>query len=168
MRCVASIIVRHNIEVAHRLFDTKGKCEAIHGHSMQVHLEIPGQLDRFGLLDGLEFGAVKKLFRDYLDSTYDHHLLLNENDPWASVVVTKSGLEKRGYLDDSVEAMLAQADLFETLPGLQPVPGDPTTENIAKWIAEWGVQTFARTCEVIVEETLVNAATYVSRPRNGG
>ena len=155
---MASIIVKHNIEVAHRLFETKGKCEAIHGHSMMVHLEIPGQLDKHGMLDGLEFGAVKKLFRGYLDENYDHHLLLNYKDPWARPLAAHGDLDyEAGIVGE-----------FEPLPGLLTVTGDPTTENIARWVAEWGVETFDRTCEVIVEETLVNAATYIARSRTGG
>jgi len=120
---------------------------------MQVHLEMQGQVDRNGLLDGLEFGAVKKLFRGYLDADYDHHLLLNANDPWAQ------DLDPDQRYGGSTEPKL--------LPGLKIFDGDPTTENIARWIAQWAANTFSRQCEVIVEETHVNAATSTSRPRNG-
>jgi 6-pyruvoyltetrahydropterin/6-carboxytetrahydropterin synthase len=141
------IEVRHNIEVAHRLYLTPGKCENIHGHSMWIDLKLYGHhLNSGGMLCGLdgrplEFGIVKRAFRAHLDSTYDHHLLLNVNDPWASPV----------DLD---------LNRTEQLPGLVTVFGDPSTENIAKWIAEWAAKFFKTDVDVLVRETSVNAAAY--------
>ena len=40
------------------------------------------------------------------------------------------------------------------------MPGDPTTENLAKWIAEWAATEFAADADVKVHETSVNAAAY--------
>lgn len=145
------IQVRHNIEVAHRLSLTPGKCEAIHGHSMWVTLRIYGWIDeRSGILNNsLEFGRVKKQFRTYLDTTFDHRLLLNKNDPWATKLMISSAdpQEKEFWAHDY-------------LPGLAPMPGDPTTENIAKWIARWASEEFATSVDALVEETSVNAAGY--------
>lgn len=157
-RAMSFIQVRHNIEVAHRLIDMEGKCEAIHGHSMWVELKIHGLVDGNGTLDGLQFGYVKKLFRDYLDGTYDHHLLLNEKDVWAGLLAGKSVIEKYTNLNDTVHAVLEDPDMFETLPGLKVVDGDPTTENIARWIAKWANGTFQKNVDVTVHETAVNAA----------
>lgn len=143
--------VIHNIEVAHRLFETQGKCEAIHGHSMKVELQIYGQVDSHGLLGGIEFGALKKEFRAHLDEEYDHRLLLNTSDPFAQPVQINIEGPHKG--------------LHEGLPGLNVMPGDPTTEHIAKWIMEW-----AETLDMIrnnpkveavnvnVDETAVNFA----------
>lgn len=137
------IAVRHNIEVAHRLFEQPGnKCENIHGHSMWVKLELRGDLDEHGMLEGIDFGSLKKDFRNYLDHTYDHHLLLNENDPWANDLATN--------LDDVPE--------LKTLPGLQTFPGDPTTENIARWIAMFmrSINGYSNVSSCEVWETSVN------------
>lgn len=139
---MAFIAVRHNIEVAHRLYETKGKCEQIHGHSMWVELRIHGLVDKHGILDGLEFGDVKRKFRSYLDDEFDHRLLLNSMDPWAGPVrLDRSPLVKDDHL-----------------PGLRVFEGDPTTENIAKWVAEWGARTFKLACDCYVQETSSNAA----------
>jgi len=127
--------VRHNIEVAHRLFMLPGKCENIHGHSMWVTLDLLGhKIDVDGYLGGLDFGDVKRKFRAYLDTNYDHHLLLNGNDP------------------------LAKYDL----PGVILCGNDPSTENIARWVAEWARQNFEGTpgFRVTVDETHVNSATW--------
>lgn len=137
------LAVKHNIEVAHRLFELPGKCENIHGHSMWVTLELKGELDEHGIMEGIEFGSLKKEFRSYLDTNYDHHLLLNEDDPWARVTTNLPP----HYPD-------------ETLPGLQVVPGDPTTENIAKWVVEWAGEQDYPVAAVTVWETAVNMARW--------
>lgn len=130
----ATLQVRHNIEVAHRLSLLPGKCEAIHGHSMWVDLELGGGLNGAGLLGGLDFGSVKRAFRGHLDAEFDHRLLLNRDDELAAL----------------------------DLPGLRRCLGDPTTEHIAQWIGEWAVDQFP-TCHgwrVRVQETHVNAASW--------
>ena len=141
-----SIIVSHNFEAAHRLFQLPGKCENIHGHSFQVGMELFGFVDGDGIVAGLDFGVVKKAFRGYLDSRYDHHLLLNQDDPFA------------GEVSYDGETLL-------TLPGLMVVEEDPTTENLARWIGEWARKTFADEfnitgIDICVQETRVNAATW--------
>lgn len=118
-----SISVKHNIEVAHRLFQTPGKCENIHGHSMWVTLTLFSAVNEAGMLAGIDFGKLKTEFRGFLDSTYDHRLLLNKDDPWAQPM--HSGCNC--YPD---------AEACQTLPGLVKMGEDPTTENIAKWIGQ--------------------------------
>lgn len=149
------ITVRHNIEVAHRLYELAGKCENIHGHSMWVDLKIYAALNATGVAGGLEFGAVKKAFRTFLDETFDHHLLLNESDPWAQGVIKMVDLELEAQRSDPNFASLAKQ-----LPGLMVMPQDPTTENLAKWIAQWADSTWHRPVEVVVHETSVNAAGF--------
>lgn len=133
---MTTIVVRHNIEVAHRLSQLPGKCEAIHGHSMWVDLELAGYTDTNGLLEGLDFGTVKAAYREHLDSEYDHHLLLNAHDP---LITT-----------------------HPDLPGVRLFEGDPTTENIAAWIGGWAMGRFPNLngWRVRVAETHVNAATW--------
>jgi 6-pyruvoyltetrahydropterin/6-carboxytetrahydropterin synthase len=151
---MATIFVRHNIEIAHRLTQLPGKCEQIHGHSMWVELHLHGQINAQGILDGRDFGYIKKLFREYLDTHYDHHLLLNEADPFACTL----------YSPDLPSGQDMQ---LGTLPGLRCFPGDPTTENIAKWVATWAARTFAASVDVRVDETCTNGATYSARHVNG-
>jgi 6-pyruvoyltetrahydropterin/6-carboxytetrahydropterin synthase len=134
--------VKHNIEVAHRLSLLPGKCENIHGHSMNVILELTGFVDKNGIMAGVEFGALKKRFRGHLDEVYDHHLLLNESDPFAPDIITANGA-------------------FCPLPGLRTCQGDPTTENIAQWIATEMIQTYGTLVSAVeVWETAVNCARW--------
>jgi 6-pyruvoyltetrahydropterin/6-carboxytetrahydropterin synthase len=148
------------MEVAHRLFELTGKCENIHGHSMWVELKLHGQINKKGILDGWDFAEVKRLFRDYLDGTYDHQLLLNQRDPFAGILYRDKGHYATGESHPDYKPV--------TLPGLQTMNGDPTTENLAKRIAEWSVDMFQLPADVIVHETAVNAAGYSARPAKGG
>jgi 6-pyruvoyltetrahydropterin/6-carboxytetrahydropterin synthase len=141
-----SIAILHNAEAAHRLFTTPGKCERIHGHSFQILVQMFGPVDEHGMVCGLDFGAVKKVFRNHIDTDYDHHLLLNEFDPFAG------------------EMQVVGDGFLQNLPGVQPMPGDPTTENIAKWIGQFMVEQYkdygitSLTCSV--QETKVNGASW--------
>lgn len=129
-----TLFVKHNMEVAHRLFTLPGKCQQIHGHSMQVRLEVHCDMDTNGYAlqsDGtvLEFGDLKKQFRHYIDEVWDHHLHLNENDPLAQPLQHSArGAEGQFVLE---------GQWLGELPGLMKWPGDPSTENIAHWIREY-------------------------------
>jgi 6-pyruvoyltetrahydropterin/6-carboxytetrahydropterin synthase len=142
---VTFIELMHEIQVAHRLTQLEGKCQNIHGHSMKVTLRLYGPFkegyfrDREGRI--LDFGDCKSKFRDYLDSTYDHRLLLDKDDPWAQPL----------YHD------YIELDEEDELPGLAKCPGDPTTENIATWVQAWAANAFdVEEVEVHVQETSTN------------
>lgn len=117
-----SIAVKHNMEIAHRLYLQPGKCQQIHGHGMQVTLTLTGRVNQEGIFAGIDYSDLKKAFRKYIDETYDHRLLLNHSDPFA-----------RPIFPINAEGVMQQEQVF--LPGLQPLPGDPTTENLSNWIA---------------------------------
>jgi 6-pyruvoyl-tetrahydropterin synthase len=111
-------------------------------------------------LGGIEYGDLKKQFRTYLDETYDHRLLLNASDPFARPIFQIHDAEQDDYRGFYVVPDHKQ--IF--LPGLQSMPGDPTTENIAKWIGEEMLQQLdgygLEMLHVTVWETGVNMATY--------
>jgi len=134
-RTTATVQVRHNIEMAHRLFLTPGKCQRIHGHSWSVTLTLSGQLSATGMV--AEFGAVKAAFREYLDTTFDHRLLLNTAD-----------------------------DLWKLdLPGAVSFPTDPTVEELARHLHGWAMDNIVAphqllSAHVSLWETKVNAAEF--------
>lgn len=137
-----SIIIRHNVEMAHRLSQQPdSKCHNIHGHSWWVEAEIIGKPDKHGMI--LDFATVKKAFRGYLDSTFDHHCCLNWQDDWC---------EATSLASDS------------NLPGLVTIPCDPTVENMARIWGEWLQEAFTNEFDykVKVWEASSNAATWAS------
>ena len=153
------IELKHNMEVAHRLYNLPGKCQKIHGHSMVVTLRVHGEIKPGGILHGFlgqqfEFGAMKKSFRSYLDDHYDHQLLLNKVDPWAGPIFQLKSDYSQSVDGDPAAYLLDSTQKF--LPGLVPCEEDPTTENIAKWIAEKMCEMFDAHVEVFVQETATN------------
>ena len=151
--------ISHNMEIAHRLSLEPGKCQQIHGHGMQVELILLAEQGPNGIAvnsahQPMEFGAMKRMFREYIDTKYDHHLVLNEDDPWARLLFKVK--------DDPEAAEHPELYQIETqggkLPGLVTVPGDPTVENLAKWVAEWACGNYR--CDVIcrIDETKTNGA----------
>jgi 6-pyruvoyl-tetrahydropterin synthase len=117
---------------------------------MTIEMQLFGELNGSGILGDLDFGSVKKEFRGYLDTRLDHQLHLNAEDPWARV------------LQD-----VDQHDAADHLPGLVTWPGDPTTENFAKWICEWAEVMFIYNNDkldavrISIQETETNGAEYI-------
>lgn len=153
----SSIDVNHDIQIAHRLMNLPGKCQNIHGHSMNVSLTIFGHIDNNGILAGLDFSVIKKSFREYLDKTFDHHLHLNTNDPWARELIND-----RQYIDNSYDNSDTFRSLWSRLPGIVTWPADPTTEFMSKWICEHMFDLFEakHPMEVYISETKTNGARY--------
>lgn len=146
MRPIQTISVKHNFEMAHRLWETPGKCQRIHGHSFQAELEMGGEVTPRGLLCGLDFGEVKAGFRNHLDSEYDHAIMLNAQDEWAGKL----------HIQDT--------EGWVQLPGLHVMSVDPTTENLAARIGLWAQGRFQRygvtSFHVTIWETNVNRADW--------
>jgi 6-pyruvoyltetrahydropterin/6-carboxytetrahydropterin synthase len=133
----------HNMEIAHRLYRMPGKCQQIHGHSMKVDLTLHGYPNANGVFEGRDFGDMKKVFREFLNDNYDHHLLLNKDDPWAGLFHLYDPLE-----NDPVHG--------HRLPGLVICKGDPTTENLCRWILDWAHETYDLSVDVYIQETGTN------------
>jgi 6-pyruvoyl-tetrahydropterin synthase len=118
-------------------------------------MELEGELNKGGILNGIEYGDLKKMFRGHLDEQYDHRVLLNIDDPWAKPVM---------LLDRDKEGQFTVESDVTKLPGLRPCPGDPTTENIALWIGnameDMLDEKDIKSLKVEVWETSVNMAAY--------
>jgi 6-pyruvoyltetrahydropterin/6-carboxytetrahydropterin synthase len=90
---------------AHRLLHYKGACRNVHGHNYRVFITLSAEeLDTLGMV--VDFGTVKKVLQDWLDTLYDHALILNIKDPL---------LDCPGLLEGKVIGMV----------------GNPTAENMA-------------------------------------
>jgi 6-pyruvoyl-tetrahydropterin synthase len=154
--------IRHNMEMAHRLSQDTTKCKQIHGHGMQVEIvfmnlqEGPNGMAQTRFGNTIEFGQAKRLFRAHIDSHYDHRLVLNEEDPWAGPVYQLTNVEPETTPDELGHSILSSEQIF--LPGLTTVPGEPTVENLAKWIGEWAAKSFE--CDIVcrIDETKTNGA----------
>lgn len=69
----------YNYPCAHRQWRHKGNCALVHGYSRSFHFVFEAeQRDACGFV--VDFGELKWL-RDFLDSRFDHTLLLAGDDP---------------------------------------------------------------------------------------
>lgn len=77
-----TIMRRVEIDAGHRLMDHEGKCRNYHGHRYTFEFYITGpELDDVGRI--VDFGLLKDLFKNWLDATMDHGMILRYDDPLA-------------------------------------------------------------------------------------
>ncbi|WP_067821463.1 6-pyruvoyl trahydropterin synthase family protein [Actinomadura kijaniata] len=143
------VTVRHNFETAHRLPHLGGKCQNLHGHSWWVEVTVAGDLNDQGIV--VDFGALKRHLREWIDTHLDHGAMLGDLDPLVPA------LEKDG-------GKLFRFGVAEPSKGLDW----PTVENVAELLARvtddcidaagWRGVAVTR---VRVTETHVNAAEVV-------
>lgn len=136
------ITVRHNFESAHRMFLTPGKCHGIHGHSFwaTVTLEAPG-LQPDGTV-GVEFGALKKRLRHWMDDVLDHAALLHHEDPLGPI------LAEHG-------TKVCQLPYDATTEALAFYIGNAVQQDVLPWVEGASHVALRR---VDVQETAVNGA----------
>lgn len=143
------VSVRHNFETAHRLPHLPGKCTNLHGHSWWAEITVTDpELPPGGLV--VEFGALKKELRRWIDEHLDHGSMLGTHDPLLPV------LRAHG------------SKVYE-------VTGWPTVEATAELLAHVAQDVLrdlerspdAHVSRVHVTETHVNGATWTAADRTG-
>lgn len=64
----------------HRLLEYQGKCARPHGHTALVEIELSSdKLDSLGMVR--DFGDIKEILGSYIDATFDHRMILRQDDP---------------------------------------------------------------------------------------
>ena len=103
----------HEFSAGHRVCGHSGRCKYLHGHNYKVFFEIAhdqDRLDNLGMV--IDFALIKAALCTWIDSNYDHKMLIWEQDPLLS-----------GLLKVSFDSIVK-------------VPYNPTAENIAKYLVE--------------------------------
>ena len=145
-----TVTVKHTFETGHRLPHLAGKCQSLHGHSWQVQVTVAGDPDLDGVL--VEFAALKKHLRAWVDEHLDHGLMLGAGDPLGPI------------LTDYGKVFLFGAPTYPLTLNLYW----PTVENVAtllarvmqQHLADTGQHTRCHVQQVAVQETSVNQATW--------
>lgn len=123
----------HEIDCGHRVVGQGGKCEHLHGHRYTIHFTCTADtLNDIGMV--LDFGIIKTRLCDWLETHWDHRLLMWSDDPFMPAI--------RATMPDSVVV----------------VPFNPTAENMAQHLlSDVGPPlldgTGCRLIQVKVEET---------------
>ena len=106
------ITQRIEFDSGHRVLGHGGKCRHLHGHRYVAEVVVSAKvMNDLGMV--IDFGNVKRIIGDWIDSYWDHNLILNTADP-----LLKLGMS------------------HEVFAGREPfiMPGDmnPTAENMAQ------------------------------------
>lgn len=101
----------HDISMGHRVVGHENKCKHLHGHNYRVYFTCTSEeLDEIGRV--IDFGIIKELLCEWLETHWDHRMMLWEKDPLLS-------------------------DLVHLVPDdLVVVPFNPTAEYMAKYLVE--------------------------------
>lgn len=85
----------HDISVGHTVTGHESKCAHLHGHNYRVHFKIAAKkgLDDVGRV--LDFGVIKSILCEWLETYWDHKFLVNELDPRAPML---KQLDERGVV----------------------------------------------------------------------
>jgi len=75
----------HDFCAGHRVAGHENKCAHLHGHNYRVHFHVRGNVDTIGRI--MDFSVVDRLLCRWLETNWDHKMLLWENDPWVSLAV---------------------------------------------------------------------------------
>lgn len=132
-----TVTVKHHFSAGHRILGLGGeasKCANLHGHTFGVEAEF-SQASAFSTDPFVEFTAVKKLLREWVDVHFDHGYIVADTDT---------------VLRDFLESQ--QLKHFVTI-------GPPTTESIAQAIGD-AMQQALPVRKVMVTEGPHNAATW--------
>ena len=118
----------------HRLLNHSGKCAHLHGHNGMVKIGLRNnQLNSQGMV--ADFVDIKNSIGNWIDTTLDHRMILQETDPL-------------------VDVLREQGETVLTLPV------EPTAENLAKLIYEKAEDFGLPVCAVSFWETEKCAAEY--------
>jgi len=118
----------------HRLLNYEGKCRNLHGHNgvAVITLAAP-KLDELGMVE--DFSAVKSVVLPWIDSEFDHRMLLHKDDPLVPI-------------------------LKEFGDPIKVLDVNPTAENIAKLIFDFVKSKGFPVSDVVLWETPNCSATY--------
>jgi len=133
-----------NLPAAHRQHSHDGHCALIHGHNWGFKITFTSdELDVNGFV--VDFGRLK-FIKEWLDDTFDHTLLLNEEDPYLTHF--KQGLGDLGFAKITIVENCGAEKLAEHV-----------FKNVNRLLAENGLPN-ARVTRVVCFEDSKNSATY--------
>ena len=118
----------------HRLINYEGKCRYLHGHNgiARITLET-AELDERGMV--LDFSDIKAVVLPWIESEFDHRMLLHKDDPLVPIL----------------------AEIGEPIKVLDC---NPTAENIARLIFNFVHDKGYPVSEVVLSETPSSSASY--------
>lgn len=97
-------------DYGHRVVGQGGKCETLHGHrgKLQLHA-IADSLNEVGMV--IDFSVIKELAGNWIDTHWDHNVLVWEQDPNLPLILRMEG-RKEPYITSFNPTAENMADFF--------------------------------------------------------
>jgi 6-pyruvoyltetrahydropterin/6-carboxytetrahydropterin synthase len=107
-----NITKKIEFDAGHRVIGHANKCKYLHGHRYVLEVTVcSAELDDLGMV--MDFGTLKEAIKHWIDTHWDHNLILHEDDAeFGELVAQKTG-QKIYYL-----------------------PSNPTAENLALYLRD--------------------------------
>ncbi len=127
-----------------RQWKAQSHCHLLHGYALSVHLEFEAdELDERNWV--VDFGSLKS-FKGQLERTFDHKLLVAEDDPEKDFLCSLAGMG----LADVIVVEATGCEAFARL----------VYEAAEVWLTDYGYAPRVRMHHVTVREHGANSATY--------
>lgn len=109
---------RIEFDAAHRVMQHESKCKHLHGHRYAVEATFTAHtLDEKGRI--IDFGVVRELLGNWIDSHWDHTTILCEKDlPLGEKIAAQTGQEIFYIPDNPTAENMAQYLVREVCPKL--------------------------------------------------
>lgn len=79
-----SVTLKMSFCAGHRILGHQGKCKHLHGHNYVAEVTFASLgLDKLGMV--MDFADIKKHVKGWIDSYWDHNLILNSKDPLLTI-----------------------------------------------------------------------------------
>jgi 6-pyruvoyltetrahydropterin/6-carboxytetrahydropterin synthase len=77
---------RLEFDAGHRVLGHGGKCKHLHGHRYVAEISVKAkELDKLGMV--IDFSVVKELVGGWIDTHWDHNMILHPDDPLMEALV---------------------------------------------------------------------------------
>lgn len=127
----------HNVSVAFRQWRADTHCKFIHGYALRIQVTFEGPLDHRNWV--VDFGGLK-LFKEELEHQYDHKLLIAEDDPNKSQLLSlhKICADIRIVKAIGIEAFAKEIlelaeECLHSIRGTRKVPKETKVVSVEVW-----------------------------------
>lgn len=119
------------IDAGHRLVDHEGKCRNLHGHRYSFRIRFTANdLDKIGRV--IDFSEIKNKVGGWLESNWDHGMILNEKDPLSAWFSNEEVYVKEIGPKFSSGECYVKSPLYGNKYFI--LPANPSAENLSSYL----------------------------------
>lgn len=94
---------RIEFDAAHRVVNHDSKCKFLHGHRYVLEVTASSDiLDELGMV--VDFGKMKRIIKEWIDSNFDHNVILHKSDFEMGKKIAELTGQKIYYMDQNPTA----------------------------------------------------------------